>query len=166
MVGRCGDTTRSARDKLLADSPLTDRGTGSYHSPFAISVMRSPCVLSPSRGGVAPSVPWLMLSWTGALVALATFGQPVVTLHPWHICVLRATRALSRKLELRLLQGRESLAHVFPLRSALSLAHVFLLRSALSLAHVFLLRFILSFSERLLGCLLDPSPCTYHHFAS
>ena len=43
-------------------------------------VIRSPCMLSPRGRGVAPSVPWLMLSWAGALVALATFGRPAVTL--------------------------------------------------------------------------------------
>ena len=34
----------------------------------------------PKGRDVAPSVPWLMLSWAGAMAALATFGRPVVTL--------------------------------------------------------------------------------------
>ena len=110
---------------------------------LVLSVVRSPCIrwhaltLLRSQCALAYAV------LAGSLVALATSGQPCVTLHPWHIRFLRATkRPVARSSNHE--GGRESLAHAFLLRSALSLAHVYLLRLALSLAHVFLLRFALS----------------------
>ena len=55
----------------------------------------------PQGRDVAPSVPWLMLSWAGAMVALATFGRPVVTLHTprgeaaWVLCSRRRRWSVS-----------------------------------------------------------------------
>ena len=166
MVRRYGTASRMRECRSLSETVPwgPTNSLGPTRSIFGSLVVHASL---PKGRDVAPSVPWLMLSWTGVMVALATLGQPVVTLHPWHICLLRATRALSRKLELRLSQRSRVLGTCLPLEICAVLGTCLPLEvCSVSLAHVFLSRFMLSFTERLLGCLLDPSRCTCHHFAS
>ena len=83
LVERC-DGTRYSKECATSDRfPETLYETLAaflgLHTPYlGLSVRSVHSMLLP---WASLPVPWIMLSWTGALVALATFGQPVVTLH-------------------------------------------------------------------------------------